>query len=282
MERIVVGVDGSDPAGAALSWSVRLARATGARVEVVTAAAELPLAGPFAEWDLGEDAIELALTAQRHSVDAVAHDGVEVDTFIQQGQAAAVLLGVAKDAAALVIGTHGHGAVESVLLGSVSRQVATHAVGPTVLVPSDPGRLARVVVGVDGSEEALHALRWATGLARAVGASIEVVAAYHVTPIGVGAPWVAPVPVVSDRDLQAAAAEVLDTAVSRADAADVVVERTVAAGGAAQRLLDRAQDADLLVVGSRGHGGFAGLLLGSVSRRCLVHPPCPVAVVPSH
>lgn len=282
MERIVVGIDGSDPAAAALAWVVRLARLTGARIEAVTAAAEMPLAGPFAEWNLGEDAIELGLEAQKHTLDEVEHDDVELDSFIQQGQPAAVLLGAAKDADLLVIGTHGHGAIESALLGSIGRQVATHAVCPTMLVAADPGRLQRMVVGVDGSEEALHALRWAVDLARAVGATIEVVTAYHYTPVGMGSPWVPPVPMTTQHDMQAVAADVLDDAVERADAADVVVERTVAEGSAAMRLRDRAADADLLVVGSRGHGGFAGLLLGSVSRKCLVHPTAPVVVVPSH
>ncbi len=76
----------------------------------------------------------------------------------------------AEGADLLVLGTHGYGAVESALLGSVSRQVVTHAVCPTVLVPQDAGDLRRFVVGVDGSEESLHALRWATDLARDVGA----------------------------------------------------------------------------------------------------------------
>jgi nucleotide-binding universal stress UspA family protein len=119
-------------------------------------------------------------------------------------------------------------------------------------------------------------------LARRVDAKIEVVTTYHYTPVGFGSPWVPPVPTVSQHDMEAVATEVLDTAVERADAADVVVERTVSEGAAAQRLHDRAVDADLLVVGSRGHGGFSGLLLGSVSRRCLVDPPTPVAIVPSH
>ena len=282
MERIVVGVDGSDPAAAALAWVVRLARLTGAHVEVVTAAAEMPLAGPYIEWNLGEDAVELGLQAQQHTLDEVDRDGVELDSSIQQGQAAAVLLGAAKDADLLVLGTHGHGAIESALLGSIGRQVVTHAVCPTMLVSSDPGRLERIVVGVDGSEEALHALRWAVDLARATDARIEVVTAYHYTPVGIGSPWVPPVPTVTQHDMRKIAADVLDDAVRLADAADVVVERTVAEGSAAQRLQDRAADADLLVVGSRGHGGFAGLLLGSVSRKCLVHPTVPVVVVPSH
>lgn len=283
MRRIVVGVDGSDPSVAALGWAVALARATGARVEVVTVTAAMPLASPMgAMWDVGPDAMEQATRAMEHTLDQVAHDDVEVDTSIQDGQASGVLLGTAEGADLLVLGTHGYGAVESALLGSVSRQVVTHAVCPTVLVPADPGQLRRFVVGVDGSEEALHALRWASDLAREVSAEIEVVTAYHFTPVGIGSPWVAPVPMIGDSEMREAASEVLDNAVERASAADVVVERTVAEGAAAMRLRDRAEDADLLVVGSRGHGGFTGLLLGSVSRRCLSHPVGPVVVVPAH
>lgn len=281
MQRIVIGVDGSDPARAALAWSVRLARATGAHIEAVTVAAQMPLATPLGGvWDTGEDAVAQANRALEHTLEEVDVAGVEVVTSVQDGQPAGVLLGSAEGADLLVLGTHGYGAVESALLGSVGRQVATHAVCPTVLVPTDTGQLERVVAGVDGSEESLHALRWAADLARAAGATIEVVIAYHYTPVGVGSPWVPVVPVVGEQEMRDSAAGVLDSAVERAAAADVVVERTVAEGAAATRLQDRAQDADLLVVGSRGHGGFAGLLLGSVSRRCLSHPPRPVAVVP--
>lgn len=283
MRRIVVGVDGSDPSVAALRWAVALARVTGARLEAVTVTTTLPLASPMgAMRDIGPDAMEQATRAMEHTLEQVDHDDVEIDTSVQDGQASGVLLGTAEGADVLVLGTHGYGAVGAALLGSVSRQVVTHAVCPTVLVPADPGQLQRFVVGVDGSEESLHALRWSSDLARAVGAQIEIVTAYHFTPVGIGSPWVAPVPMIGEGELREAASDVLDTAVDRADAADVVVERTVAEGEAAARLRDRAEDADLLVVGSRGHGGFAGLLLGSVSRRCLSHPVCPVAVVPSH
>lgn len=283
MQRIVVGVDGSDPAVAALRWAVSVAAATGARVEVVTVAAEVPLAASLGGvWVIGEDSHEQAQAAQHHTLDQVDHAGIEVVTSIQDGQPTGVLLGAAEGADLLVLGTHGYGALESALLGSVGRQAVTHAVCPTVLVPQHPGTLGRIVVGVDGSETALHALRWAADLARVVGASIEVVTAYQYTPVGIGSPWVAPIPSISDTELRDVARQVLDTAVDRADAQDVVVERTVTTGGAAMRLRERAQDADLLVIGSRGHGGFAGLLLGSVSRSCLTHAPRPVAVVPSH
>lgn len=283
MRRIVVGVDGSDPAVAALAWSVRVARRAGGRVEAVTVATHMPLATPMgAVFDAGDEALELAARAQEHTLARVDHDGVDIDTVVQDGQPSGVLLGTAEEADLLVLGTHGHGAVESALLGSIGRQVVTHAVCPTVLVPHDPGQLRTIVVGVDGSEEALHALRWAADLARAVDATIEVVTAYHYAPVGIGSPWVPAVPMIGEQDMRVAATQVVAAAVDRAGAADVVTERTVLEGGAALRLRGRAQDADLLVVGSRGQGGFTGLLLGSVSRRCLSHPVGPVAVVPSH
>lgn len=283
MRRLVVGVDGSDPSVAALQWVVRLAREVGARVDVVTVMAPMPLAAPFGVgWEVADEAMEQAGRAQEHALSQVDTEGVEVTASIQGGQAAQVLLGAAEGADLLAIGTHGYGAIESALLGSISRQVVTHAVGPTVVVPSDPGAIGRIVVGIDGSEEALHALRWAGGLARDVGAEVEVVAAYQYTPVTVGSPWVAPVPVVGSHEMRDAANAVLDDAVSKADCGEVVVERTVAEGPAPARLRDRAGDADLLVVGSRGHGGFAGLLLGSVSRSCLTHATRPTLVVPSH
>lgn len=283
MRRLVVGVDGSDPSVAALQWVVRLAREVGARVDVVTVMAPMPLAAPFGVgWEVADEAMEQAGRAQEHALSQVDADGVEVTTSIQGGQAAEVLLGAAEGADLLAIGTHGYGAIESALLGSIGRQVATHAVCPTLVAPSDPGPVDRIVVGVDGSEEALHALRWASALARDLGAQVEVVAAYQYTPVTVGSPWVAPIPVVGAHEMRDSARAVLDEAIAKADCADVVVERTVCEGPAAARLRDRAADADLLVVGSRGHGGFTGLLLGSVSRACLTHTDRPVIVVPSH
>lgn len=282
MHRIVVGVDGSDPSVAALGWAVRLARAVGARVEVVTVAAQLPLADPFGAGWVADDALPPAREVQREAMSQVDRSGVDLDHEVVQGQPAGVLLDASEGADMLVVGTHGHGAIESALLGSVGPQLLPHAACPAVVVPEDPGGVGRIVVGVDGSEEALHALRWAADLARTLGAEIELVAAYHAAPIGIGSPWVVPVATVGEAEMRQSALDLLDTAVERANAADVVVERTAVAGAAATRLRDRAQDADLLVVGSRGHGGFTGLLLGSVSRRSLTHPPCPVAVVPSH
>ena len=138
----------------------------------------------------------------------------------------------------------------------------------------------RIVVGVDGSEGALAALRWALDEAERRGADLDVLHVWH-EPYLIAAGGYA-MPLAAQADLAEAAKAVLDRTLERADAtgAHVRVEPILIQGSAARSLLDAAKHADLLVVGARGHGGFAGLLLGSVSQQCAQHAPCPVVVVP--
>jgi nucleotide-binding universal stress UspA family protein len=137
----------------------------------------------------------------------------------------------------------------------------------------------RIVVGVDGSEGARKALRWAVEEADAHDATVEAVHVWQlpmITP-GLGAPMVA----LDPSDFQRGAAEQLDEALHDALGETISdrVERVVVEGYPASVLLDRSEKADLLVVGSRGRGGFAGLLLGSVSQQCVHHAKCPVVVI---
>ena len=119
-----------------------------------------------------------------------------------------------------------------------------------------------IVVGVDGSEPSLAALRWAGRQARLTGAQLKVITAWEISQ---GAGWAAAYPV--DYDPQAIAGELLNQAVldTFGSTPDVEIDRTVMEGHAATVLLEAAKDADLLVVGSRGHGAIAGILIGSVS-----------------
>lgn len=134
----------------------------------------------------------------------------------------------------------------------------------------------RIVVGVDGSPSSCQALRWAARQAKLTGASLEVVTSWEL-PTSYG--WMPPYPSDFDpageakRNLQATVAEVLG------DDPGVDIEHTVAEGHPAPVLLAAAKGASMLVVGSRGHGGFTGMLLGSVSDHCVSHAPCPVTVV---
>lgn len=133
----------------------------------------------------------------------------------------------------------------------------------------------RVIVGSDGSESSRRAIRWAAGEARCRGAVLEVVHAWTL----LGQP--------DDRAFdpnygEAEARQLLDGELERlGDALDgIEVERTVVCDLGAPALIDAGKRADLLVVGSRGRGGFRGLLLGSVSSQVVQHAPCPVAIIP--
>lgn len=140
----------------------------------------------------------------------------------------------------------------------------------------------RIVVGVDGSAGAAYALRWAFEEARLRGASVEVVFAWHIPPMITADPTGMAMGALDPHQFEEAARLELNRSIERAGPVPdgVRVEPILANGAPAEMLLDAAVGADLLVVGSRGRGGFSGLLLGSVSQQCVHHAPCPVAVVP--
>ena len=137
-----------------------------------------------------------------------------------------------------------------------------------------PENRPRVVVGVDGSESSQAALCWAVHIAPAIDADVEAVIAWDYPP---AYGW----PIAIDANLEVEATKVLETTLDetfghqRPTRLSSVARR----GHARDVLLDASRDADMLVVGSRGHGGFAGLLLGSVSAACAEHAQCPVLVV---
>jgi len=132
-----------------------------------------------------------------------------------------------------------------------------------------------IVVGVDGSEASRAALDWAIEEARLRGATCLLVHAYE---FGVAAAGWAPGRALEQ--IEKDAEWVLDAAVERARAGGVPVQHRLELGAAAQVLIAASADADLLVVGTRGRGGVASTLLGSVSTACVHHAHCPVVVVP--
>jgi len=139
--------------------------------------------------------------------------------------------------------------------------------------------MRRIVVGVDGSPGSVAALSWAAGLAVETGAELEAVTAWELSYAWIDgyAPDIVRWAEEARRDAEAR----LGAAITAAGvSAQMTVTRTVVEGATAQALLDASKDADLLVVGSRGRGGFAGLLLGSVSQQCVHHARVPVTVVP--
>jgi nucleotide-binding universal stress UspA family protein len=141
-----------------------------------------------------------------------------------------------------------------------------------------------IVVGVDNSDGAKAALAFAYEEARLREATLRAVHAWQFGYIGyTGLEGAVPAMGGDIRELRAAAAAALDATLREAipDAGDVKIEQRVVEGTAGAALVDESQHADLLVVGSRGHGGFAQLLLGSVSQQCAHHAACPVVIVRS-
>lgn len=289
MGTIVVGIDGSESSLDALRWAVDEARRRHGTVEAVfawTFPYAVPVPGHFSdpEWLEGEATEYLE---QLLAKEPAGPTDVPVARRVHEGPAARALLDAAGGADMLVIGSRGRGGFSGLVLGSVSHQCAQHAACPVVVIrrgaaPESPERgegTGRIVVGVDGSEPALGALRWALDEARLRRAAVDVVHAW-LPPQMYGYPY-AMVDLHLDQ-VEAGSRELLTRIIQEADTTGVpAVEPILVADGAARALLDTAEGAELLVVGSRGRGGFTGLLLGSVSQQALHHGPCPVVVVPA-
>jgi nucleotide-binding universal stress UspA family protein len=143
----------------------------------------------------------------------------------------------------------------------------------------DTGREARIVVGVDGSEDSIKALQWAAELAPLLDCEIEAVVAWSDPRQSGWSPgWGY---LTGDLDPGGDAEKILGTALDEAfgNSRPPRLRSVTEKGSAAKVLLDRSSGARMLVVGSRGHGGFAGLLLGSVSSKCAEHAKCPTLVI---
>lgn len=134
----------------------------------------------------------------------------------------------------------------------------------------------RIVVGLDGSDASKEALRWAVRLAPALNAEISAIVAWEF-PVMMGWEGVAPTALQPEENAKEILKESLESVFGPTHSADVV--GSTKEGHASAVLLEASRDAEMLVVGSRGLGGFAGLLLGSVSSSCAEHAKCPVLVV---
>jgi len=141
--------------------------------------------------------------------------------------------------------------------------------------------MSTIVVGVDGSKGGVEALKFAIEEARVRGSEVKAVAAWEVPASAFGT-GIVPIP-VDPNSFKKIAQDALDKSLEEAAASTIGVSVTplLHQGHPANVLVAEAHDADLLVVGSRGLGGFKGLLLGSVSQQCAHHATCPVAIVPN-
>jgi nucleotide-binding universal stress UspA family protein len=289
----VVGHDGSPPADDALFWACGFAARHELPLLVVRAWDPDPLSllkpGPpdpedmrslagYVQWQL-----EGSVSSARRST-AVPSD---VRVRAAQGRPGAVLATSSRGAALLVVGRSGAGRLRS-LLGSTSSAALRSAPCPVAVVPAGAGlkTTGRVVVGYDGSAPARRALDWAADEAASRAASLEVVLGWQVDDLREAATQAAEADAPAPPDaLERTARAVVDDAVA------TVRERVPAATGTAVRgsgssaLLGAAHRldaaADLLVVGTRGRGGFAGLVLGSTSDQLSRYAACTVVVLRS-
>jgi nucleotide-binding universal stress UspA family protein len=144
-------------------------------------------------------------------------------------------------------------------------------------VPAVSDETGRIVVGVDGSKASKDALAWAARQAGLTGAHLQVIITWHV-PVGA---YGAPIPLPTDYDFISDSEQELAKVIREVlgDHPGVEVAAVVLEGHPATRLIEESVGAELLVVGSRGHGAFTGMLLGSVSEHCVTHASCPVVVV---
>lgn len=204
---------------------------------------------------------------------------LRVTAELGYGRVTPMLLDAADGASMLVLGARGSGGFAGLRLGSVSAQVAAHALAPVAVVggddDGDDGR--PVIVGVDGSALSDKALWLGIAEARRTGGALIAVHGYRLPPL---AATYNPSHGVDVESHRLNAEEVLDRALHdvEAEATDVKIERRTVPGPPARTLLDASVDAAALVVGCRGLGGFAGLLLGSVSQQVVAHAHCPVIV----
>jgi nucleotide-binding universal stress UspA family protein len=295
---ILVGVDGSAASLHALDWAAQEARVHGFGLRLVCgyplpSFAVASLDGGYAALD--DSAIRAG--AQAVVADAAAHvggTGIPVTSHVTVGDAAAVLIDESARVAMAVVGSRGGGGFAERLLGTVSSALPAHAQCPTIVVPTrrkakgvppeDEALVVRpvqrVVVGLDGSPQSELALRWAIREAKEWGVELVAVTA---VPVTAGSGTLAGLPAAIDHeqmleDVSTALDALIDRVVAEEPGAPTIT-RTVRDGTGAQLLTEASEKTDLLVVGSRGRGGFAGLLLGSTSQAVLHHAPCPVLVV---
>ncbi|HEX7165569.1 MAG TPA: universal stress protein [Acidimicrobiales bacterium] len=281
MKRIVVGVDSSPEAAAALRWACREGRLRDVEVVAVMAWGYLDQYRGLSQFEPYADQTSASAALERFTRDTVGpDDAARLQLHAVDGFASGALLEAAEDAALLVVGARGAGGFAALRLGSVSRQCLHHSPCPVTIVragqPPGTTGVEHIVVGFDGSESSHEALAWALDEARLRSARVTVVHAW--TPAIVGShPY--GVAALDPLPIESAARRALDAAISNADTSDIPGIRAVTpCGPPARALVEYADGADLLVVGSRGAGPLARLVLGSVADHVAHHAPCPVVV----
>ena len=280
---ILVGVDGSNASYKATWWAANYAKHAGLTLQIVCAYSLPSYAAVSFDATytaMGDDdaahsdAQEILSRAK-----AIADDqGVEAATLIVTGDPASVFVELSRNYNLIVIGNRGKGGLAERLLGTTSSSLPAYAYCPIVVVPytDDDGNLmhlsntiTKVAVGSDESKWGLKALEIAADFAGAWGAELDVISA-------------APQVKGADESVYESYLEDLETRVKPLEEKhpELTVNKRIVPGSAVNALTKASYDHDVVVVGSRGRGGFTGLLLGSTSQGLLQHAVGPVYVVP--
>jgi nucleotide-binding universal stress UspA family protein len=283
---IVVGIDGSPGSQAAAVWAIDETRLWHTELEAVfawhlaTMAYRAPGFVPPTADEIetaGQRVLEQVLSA------AEDRDEAKLQLRVFDGRPADIIRRVADEpqVGLVVVGSRGHNSISDVLLGSVSHELSHRCPKPLVIVPRNWTRprqpTGRIVVGVDGSPESLAALRWAASEAIARHASLEVVAVW--TLGSEVAPDDGPAGEPIEAALESSAQEMADRAVAGLGRTELEAKTIVASGTPAAVLIERAEGADMLVVGTRGLGRVREALFGSVGHACAHHARVPVVIV---
>ena len=275
---VAAGVDGSALGLRAARWAAGEAALRGAGL-VLVAVDTGAVTGTTVGGPVPASVHEAARADHEHALAAAVDEvrdtaaAVEVETQLRVGNPAAELIALSRSAQLVVVGTRGHGEITGLLVGSVAQALVGHAHGSVLVVgrndAPDSVREGGVVVGVDGSAHGECALREGFAEASARRTALKAIHSGHDRRRG------------SRGAQRSSAGELFLTehlAPWRKLHPDVAVQEFVDDGPAARSLAGHCSDARMIVVGSRGHGGFTGLLLGSVSHALLHTAQCPLMV----
>ncbi|AOW94967.1 universal stress protein [Rhodococcus sp. WMMA185] len=286
---IVVGADGSESSSAAVAWAARAAAALSLPLHIVTVVhmpafyySEPYLAESF-KTEL-EDTAKARLGSARLHAKQTVDAPLDITTERHEGKVSQTLIDLSASAHMVVLGSRGHGELTGLLVGSVTSAVAAHAQCPLVVVRGRtldglPPTEGPIVVGVDGSEHSEHALEMAFEQSSARSASLIAVNVWSDVSVQPSLGAVPDDPLWSG--IQTGEEVVLSERLAgfQERYPDVRVERVVARDRPVRVLSEFAEKAQLIVVGSRGRGGFRGMLLGSTSNALLHTADCPVMIV---
>ncbi len=282
---ILVAHSGPDSANA-LEWAAREAVRQQESLRIIYVIAAGALVG-----DLPELPTEVTEAAERILAEATEQArgfGVtEVDTIVGYRSIAAAIVEASLEADLVVVGNRGHGETASAMLGSVAYAVTSHATCPVIVVRgeghTDLTAEHPIIVGIDGSRSGVHAGFFAAEMAERTGAPLVVIGVWDMPALGGFSAEMAHRMGIEHLHGKAEARmhEWVDLAVAKLTERypKAQVSGRVEQGSPVVVLREAAEDAGLLVLGTRGRGGFAGLLLGSVSHRLIHDSGCPVAIV---